>query len=271
MSSGIIQLGSTVGGGSGGGTGSVTGVASGAGLTGGPITTTGTLSVVADAGMPSQTGNTGKYLTSNGTVSSWGTLPASGTGTVTGVATGTGLTGGPIATTGTISVVADAGLPSQTGANTKVLTSNGTVSSWGGPPVTAWGTVAVSGSFTTSTTYAALIRTVGDSRDLKVRIAFSGAPNSTAAILNLPFTINTAKMLSVSTTSSILADVRLIDIGNNNYAGHVEYLTSTSLYIGYSTITGLDGLIQAVATQAAPFAFNNGDSIEITISGLPVD
>lgn len=38
---------------------------------------TNTITVVADAGLPSQTGNTGKFLTTNGSVSSWGT-PAGG-------------------------------------------------------------------------------------------------------------------------------------------------------------------------------------------------
>lgn len=118
------------------GTGTVTSVASGTGLTGGPITTTGTLAVdvgttankipqldgsgklvlstipslpasqitsgVLDAArLGTGTADNTKYLAGDGT---WQTLPAGNAGTVTSVATGTGLTGGPITSSGTIAV-----------------------------------------------------------------------------------------------------------------------------------------------------------------------
>jgi hypothetical protein len=107
------------------GGGTVTQVNTGAGLTGGPITTSGTLSVapggitstmVADGNVAAvdidatqvqrrvascPAGQTIQTVNQDGTV---GCL-AGGTGTVTSVGTGTGLTGGPITTTGTISVV----------------------------------------------------------------------------------------------------------------------------------------------------------------------
>lgn len=55
-------------------------VTAGTGLSGGgDLSANRTLSVAADAGLPSQTGNSGKFLTTNGTASSWGT-PAGGGG-----------------------------------------------------------------------------------------------------------------------------------------------------------------------------------------------
>lgn len=122
------------------GGGSVTSVSSGTGLTGGPITTTGTLSI-ANTGviagnyvLPYYTANAQGQLTAsaNSTISGTGvalydaashtlkslvngtnttvtgtstTIQVNGNaGTVTGIATGTGLTGGPISTSGTISL-----------------------------------------------------------------------------------------------------------------------------------------------------------------------
>lgn len=118
----------TLGGGNGSGT--VTQVDTGTGLTGGPITTSGTVSLANTAV------SAGVYGTSNVvpqiTVDAQGritnvaniTITTSGTGTVTNVATGTGLTGGPITSNGTISLAntavtaADYGSASQVGTFT---------------------------------------------------------------------------------------------------------------------------------------------------------
>jgi hypothetical protein len=100
----------TLGGGGGNGSGTVTQVNTGTGLTGGPITTSGTVSLANTAV------TAGVYGTSNVvpqiTVDGQGritnvaniTITTGGTGTVTNVATGVGLTGGPITSNGTISL-----------------------------------------------------------------------------------------------------------------------------------------------------------------------
>jgi hypothetical protein len=95
--------------------GTVTGVNTGAGLTGGPITTSGTISIPS-AGVtnsmlanPFVTVQAGPGLSGGGTVALGGTVtitnasPSSG-GTVTSVSSGTGLTGGPITTSGTLNL-----------------------------------------------------------------------------------------------------------------------------------------------------------------------
>ena len=77
-------------------TAALTGVASGNEV---PLTfstgltrTTNTITVAADAGLPSQTGNSGKYLTTNGTVSSWATVTG-GVTSITGTANEITVTG----------------------------------------------------------------------------------------------------------------------------------------------------------------------------------
>ena len=93
----------------GGGSGSVTNIATGTGLSGGPITTTGTISI-ANSTINSLAGYDITGTFSNVTIGanltlSGGILTAagsSGDGTVTSIATNNGLTGGTITTSGTI-------------------------------------------------------------------------------------------------------------------------------------------------------------------------
>jgi hypothetical protein len=91
----------------------VTSVATGAGLTGGPITSSGTISIPAAGVTNAMLANNaititaGSGLSGGGTVALGGTVTLTNTasgGTVTSVATGTGLTGGPITSTGTLSL-----------------------------------------------------------------------------------------------------------------------------------------------------------------------
>jgi hypothetical protein len=83
--------------------GSVTSVASGTGLAGGPITTTGTLSVATSYQLPQGCGN-GQVAKSNGSGAWTCASDASSGGTVTSVTAGNGLTGGTITTSGTIAL-----------------------------------------------------------------------------------------------------------------------------------------------------------------------
>jgi hypothetical protein len=152
------------------GLGTVSSVGSGTGLTGGPITSSGTLSI-ATTGV-----SAGSYTNSNLTVNAEGQIIAASngtSGTVTSVGSGTGLTGGPITGSGTLSIATTGvGAGSYTNSNLTVNAegqiiaasngTSGTVTSVGsgtgltGGPITGSGTLSIAttgvsaGSYTNS-------------------------------------------------------------------------------------------------------------------------
>lgn len=122
---GLSLLGSgdlTIAGGDGGGSGTVTSVSAGVGLTGGPITSSGALSldvpvVIGHGGTSGATRQTAldnladasgttQGVLSRSAAGAWSVQPAitGGTGTVTSVDTGQGLSGGPVTISGIISL-----------------------------------------------------------------------------------------------------------------------------------------------------------------------
>ena len=115
-------------------------ITAGTGLSGGTITTSGTISLAANYQLPQACTN-GQLAASNGAGGWTCTTPAASSGgTVTSVGTGPGLTGGPISTSGTISLVATQLLPTIACSTNQVPKWNG--SAWAcGTDLNSAGTV----------------------------------------------------------------------------------------------------------------------------------
>jgi hypothetical protein len=148
----------------GGGGGGVTQVNSGAGLTGGPITSTGTLAVdftqtQARVAGSCAAGSSIRVIAQDGSVTCETDDGGAGGGTVTQVNTGLGLTGGPITTSGTVSI--DTTVVPQLGSSNMFAASNIFAASSASPIVDVTqngGGNAISAIYTGSTPSTAALR-----------------------------------------------------------------------------------------------------------------
>jgi len=113
------------------GAGTVTSIATGLGLTGGPITTSGTINLAATNLLPTVACAVNQVPKWNGSVWTCAADSNSG-GTVTSVGTGAGLTGGPITGSGTINLAGTQLLPTVACATNQIPKWNG--SAWACAP-----------------------------------------------------------------------------------------------------------------------------------------
>lgn len=138
-----------------------------------------------------------------------------------------------------------------------------------GAIVTEWVSYTPTGSWVSNTTYTGKWRRVGDTMDLDIKVAVSGAPTSASLTVNLPsgYTIDTNKITDTGQgIAGVLSTVAIRDAGTDNFEGMVRYDTTSSVAIFKDDG---DGSVSAV-TQAAPMTWANGDYTSIKITGLPI-
>lgn len=119
------------------------------------------------------------------------------------------------------------------------------------------------GSWTTNTTYTGKWWRSGDRAYFDILVSLAGAPNSTELTVNLPFTIDTAKM-TLGNTGDWFGDVMILDGGVGWSWGKLRFGTSTRVDVYYNNAFMPSGF--AAVTQIAPITFANADNVRLLFS-----
>lgn len=112
-------------------------------------------------------------------------------------------------------------------------------------------------------------RRVGDSLEMDVNVALTGAPTTASLFVSLPtgFLVDTAKLTNTDIGYAPYAgQVIISDAGAERYSGLSAYADDSSIAI---LKDDGDGTLSAV-TQAAPITFANTDAVRIKVSGIPI-
>lgn len=135
-----------------------------------------------------------------------------------------------------------------------------------GAIITDWTTFTPTGSWSANSTYTGKWQRVGDSMEVQVKIALSGAPTSAGLTVNLPsgYTIDTAKLVSTDGTTGSLGRGTAADGGVATYFLTVHYNDTGSVAV-YAMNAAATYAFHSTSqvTQALPFTFGNTDFVEV--------
>lgn len=137
-----------------------------------------------------------------------------------------------------------------------------------GPMITDWVDFTPTGSWTTNTTYEGKYRRIGDSAEIKYRVALSGAPNASVLFVDMPpgLSADSTKILTSESDRSVLGVGSINNEGIFNFHSTIRFDISNAQFLvsflsedgnGYSQLSSV--------TNTLPFTFGNTDDIEFTV------
>lgn len=114
-------------------------------------------------------------------------------------------------------------------------------------------TNSCSGSWTTNTTYECKMRYVGDSAEFQIKVNLTGAPNAVQLSVNLPVSVDSAKMVS---NFGAVGSSTFQDSGVSSTMGGIQILSGI-VYPYTSTYPG------SGVTTTIPFTWGTNDSLTL--------
>lgn len=126
---------------------------------------------------------------------------------------------------------------------------------------------SISGSWVSNTTYLCKWKRQGGQAWFDILVSTSGAPTATGLSLNLPVTIDTAKLIS-STLAGLVSSGTATEGGVGTSPVMAIINTTTSVYVSSSNVAATYPTHQLVSASV-PFTFGATDSVQITFS-VPV-
>lgn len=133
-----------------------------------------------------------------------------------------------------------------------------------GPTVTGAEAFTPTGSWVTNTTYTGYRWRVGDRAYFDVTLTLAGAPTSADLTVNLPVTIDTAKLptASPSARQTIFGQVVGDDASGDPYYGAVHYSSTTAVAVKKVNTAGANA-VQDTWNATTPTTWASGDKINL--------
>lgn len=133
-----------------------------------------------------------------------------------------------------------------------------------GAVVGEWQSYTPTGGMTTNTTYTGKWRRVGDSIQVRIKVAFSGAPNATPLRPTLPsgYTVDTTKLPS---TTAVVEQVGtgVAKLAGNNYVQFAVVYNDSTSFKCYYWDDSVGVQLTAEISNTAPLTVASGDEVDL--------
>lgn len=138
-----------------------------------------------------------------------------------------------------------------------------------GPPITSWVSYTPTGSWSTNTTYSGRWRQVGDTAEIQLRVAVSGAPTSATLTVNLPsgMVIDTTKFIQSGASYDEKlpgSSGRILDNGSTYFDADAFYSSTTAVLIKANDATATYTRNIGNVTQIVPMTWASGDEVNVS-------